>query len=237
MNEAERIAPRPVSLDECRMRGTTEILNPETRALHDYWQALRAGRTIPLRNQIDPRAMNCSASSLFIIEMMPDGAQRFRLAGSALTDVVGAELRGLSSRALMEPASREEFAAMVSETLIEPAVCYARVHPAASPQETWELLMLPLEGSSGETDRLIGILVPVAGLPRRTEGTRFVIDAVDVRPIDTPLAEAAGFAEAPAPFAPAPGGSQRPRLTAIEGGGTGGAMPVGRPRLRVITND
>lgn len=236
MRDVEMTAPRPASLAGYRAEGKADIRHGETRALHDYWQALRGGRTVPLRSELDPRTMPCQASRLFIIEVLPDGAQRFRLAGSRLAETFGVELRGMPSRTIMEGRSRDTFSALVSESVVEPGIAYARLRPAGNESDIWELLLLPLASEDGAIDRLIGILHPL-GENATDQPVRFVLDEVQIRPIEgrgARVASAGGTAEEYALYDAAPM-PKRPALAVIDGGGREG-RPSWRPRpqLRVI---
>ncbi|MEM7213786.1 MAG: PAS domain-containing protein, partial [Pseudomonadota bacterium] len=44
------------------------MIHSELRALQSYWEELRAGRSTPMRSDIDPRDMECDARNLFILE-------------------------------------------------------------------------------------------------------------------------------------------------------------------------
>ena len=96
-----------VELDTYRVRRSGDMIHTELRALYNYWNGLRAGRRTPLRSDIDPRDMNCDARNLFILENLGRGNIRFRLAGTAIVDAFGMELRGMNARAIMSTGSRE----------------------------------------------------------------------------------------------------------------------------------
>ena len=120
-----------VKLDAYRVNRTNDMIHPELRALHSYWNEIRAGRATPLRSDIDPRDMKCDARNLFILENLGRGNIRFRLAGTAIVDAFGMELRGMNARAIMSTGSRESFTALINETLEDPGTGYARLRDAA----------------------------------------------------------------------------------------------------------
>ncbi|WP_285669981.1 PAS domain-containing protein [Paralimibaculum aggregatum] len=230
------------------------MIHPEIRSLHDYWESLRAGRPVPYRAEVDPRDMACNARNLFILEDLGGGNLRFRLAGTALVEAFGMELRGMSARTLMEGRARESFAALIEETLAEPGIGYARLSSVIGGGETWEILLLPLRSDFGAVDRVLGALVPVSGKPAPAgdERLRFRIEDMTIRPVRDAAPEAAPF-RAPVPVAGfAEGGQQafagpRPvggpgRLTAIEGGRSEAENPpaprrLPRTHLRVVKDD
>ncbi len=229
-----------IDLSAYRLSRTTDMIHSELRALYSYWNRLRAGRKTPLRSDIDPRDMACDARNLFILENLGRGNIRFRLAGTAIVDSFGMELRGMNARSIMAAGSRESFTALIAETLEEPGIGYARLRNAADEAGIWEVNLLPLRSDFGVIDRVIGCLHPLSGVPARETGTplRFRIEHMSVDPIgierpaagmpETPLREhAAGLAEAAWPFlsraeeGAAKGGAER-----TDGGADGrGAEP------------
>jgi len=232
-----------VDLDRVRMDRTRGMIHGQTRALHRYFEELRAGRACPARAEVDPRDMPCRASNLFILEDIGAGTLRFRLAGSALTETCGQELRGLDPRILMEGRARESFVALIQECLAEPGTGYARLARTGPGDEAWECLLLPLRSDSGAIDRILGILVPLTGeaLPASDRPLRFSIPEMSIRAISTAAPQpAAGFAEAgQTPFS----GAEAPRqgLTAIEGGRdrdeTGRGDRKRGAHLRIVRDD
>ena len=225
-----------IDLAAYRLSRSNDMIHSELRALYGYWNRLRAGRKTPLRSDIDPRDMACDARNLFILENLGRGNIRFRLAGTAIVDAFGMELRGMNARAVMATDSRESFNALVAETLEEPGVGYARLRNAADDSGIWEVNLLPLRSDFGVIDRVIGCLHPLTGIVGRESGAplRFRIEHMSVEPIDAQVrdlpAAAPGLAEPARPFLGADDDAT-PRLTAIDGGGRE-AAGGGRARRR-----
>ncbi len=162
-NEGNGSGGNSIELASYRLsRYSNEMIHSEIRALYNYWERLRAGRPCPYRAEVDPRDMDCDARNLFVLEDLGQGNLRFRLAGTALVDAFGYELRGMSARSIMEGKARESFVALVSETLAEPGVGYARLM-APDGESVWEVVLLPLRDNFGKIERLIGCLHPVSG--------------------------------------------------------------------------
>jgi hypothetical protein len=216
------------------------MIHSEIRALYGYWERLRAGRPCPERTEVDPRDIGGEKRHLFVLEDLGRGNLRFRLAGSGLLEAFGFDLRGMSARAIMDGRSRESFVALIAETLAEPGVGYARLL-APDGTAVWEVVLLPLRGSLGAIDRLIGCLHPLSGRPPEPGQVplRFTIKSMAIQPVlpadaATGAKErelAAGFAEAPVPFEPA----RRPGLRTIEGGGHRRERAKGEaPKLKVV---
>jgi hypothetical protein len=220
-------------------RNTNEMIHSEIRALYSYWEALRGERPCPYRAEIEPRDMQGDARHLFLIEDLGDGNIRFRLAGSALADAIGFDLRGMSTRTIMQGKARESFMALISETLAEPGVGYARLLGPDGVQ-VWEIVLLPLRSDFGRIDRLIGCLHPVSGRAPVAGDipARFTIDSMWIRTVEKPrdtipgdAMPLAGFGESQTPFLDALGAG----FTAIEGGlGEGERPDRARPALRVV---
>ena len=168
---------------------------------------------------------------------------RFRLAGTALLDAFGFELRGMSARSIMEGPARESFIALITETLDEVGVGYARLL-APDGVTVWEVVLLPLRDNFGKIERLIGCLHPVSGRPVEAGDTplRFTIDEMSIRPVEiTPdpihgdAMPLAGFAESQVSFS----GAAKSCLTAIDGGLGESERPGGRvrPELRLVRDE
>ena len=263
-NEGNGTGDNSIELASYRLsRSSNEMIHSEIRALYNYWERLRAGRPCPYRAEVDPRDMKGDARHLFVLEDLGQGNLRFRLAGTALIDAFGYEMRGMSARSIMSGKARESFVALINETLAEPGVGYARLF-APDGVTVWEVVLLPLRGNFGQIDRLIGCLHPVSGrIPEAAtepgqKPLRFTIDSMSIRPVDagsdgssdggpdagleTDQGDAmplAGFGEGQASFEGAPRSVPAGGLRAIEGG-LGEDKPKGggeRPKLRVVKSD
>ena len=267
-DEGDHTGGKSIELASYRLsRSSNEMIHSEIRALYNYWERLRGGRPCPYRAEVDPRDMTGDARYLFVLEDLGEGNLRFRLAGTALIDAFGYELRGMSARSVMEGRARESFVALIDESLAEPGVGYARLL-APDGVSVWEVVLLPLRGNFGQIDRLIGCLHPVSGrLPEAvTEpgGTalRFSIEEMSIRPVNEgadggadggpdagletgfdggqgDVMPLAGFGEGQASFEGAPRSAPVGGLTAIDGGlGEGKSTGGGaRPKLRVVKPD
>lgn len=179
------------------------------RQAEAYWNALRDGRgAVPGRAQIDPRGLGNILSQSFILERIAPGLARFRLAGHALCDLAGMEVRGMPVTAFFTPAARPGATEILSRVFDGPAVAELTLDGegrAGRPPAEARMILLPLCGATGQTDRALGVLVSDG-----TDGAppwRFDIAGHRIRPVDgAPAAAAAtpapGFAEAQAPLAP-----------------------------------
>ena len=59
-----------------------------------HWVSRRQGLCLPRREDLDPGAIRAHLAAILIVEVEPQGRVRFRLAGSALRDILGREMRG-----------------------------------------------------------------------------------------------------------------------------------------------
>ena len=228
-----------IDLAHQRLLRSSEMIHPEIRALYSYWERLRGSRVCPERTEVDPRDIAGEGRHLFVLEDLGRGNIRFRLAGSGLLDAFGFDLRGMNARAIMAGRSRESFVAMISESIAEPGVGYARLL-APDGRSVWEVVLLPLRGGFGAIDRVIGCLHPVSGQAPEAGKVplRFTIETMAIQPVATgeeaageTREPAAGFAEEQEPFAPA----ERRGLRSIEGGRRRGHRTEGEtPKLKIV---
>ncbi|MCE9648556.1 MAG: PAS domain-containing protein [Parvibaculum sp.] len=71
--------------------------DPRAVALAAYWRSKCAGRPMPDRKDIDPAEIVALLPNIFISEALNGGAEfRFRIFGTALVNLIGAELTGKS---------------------------------------------------------------------------------------------------------------------------------------------
>jgi hypothetical protein len=201
-----------------------------------YWEALRAGRHVPMRAEVDPRGIERALEHAFILERIAPQMARFRLAGMHLADLMGMEVRGMPLTSFFTPAARAAVGEALETVFQSPAIAEmalaAETGFGRAPM-SGRMILLPLRSDLGDVSRALGCLVaegPVGRAPRR-----FGITNLRLRPIAAvgpaparaapPLRapRAMGLSEAPAPYAAAP----RPPVRA--GGG--------RPHLRLVKND
>lgn len=132
-----------------------------TRALYDYWDALRAGRAAPERSDLHPGSIRALLGDVFLLERDERRAHRVRLAGTRICTLLGREWR---SQLFTEPFAAEEWpdvGALLDgvATSVTPVVAGIAAETADGRRLDLELLVLPLR-HRGRTDaRLLGSLV------------------------------------------------------------------------------
>lgn len=178
--------------------------------LRGYWEALRVGGGLPERDRIDPRGMAGVLDRCFLAERIAPGLARLRLAGAALCDMIGMELRGMPLSALFLPEARMRLAAALEPVFAAPAILDARVEGEGGwgrPALRARLVLLPLTNAGGAVDVALGaICLPgeTGRAPRRLDLGRVLHERL--AGVGTPLvAPVAAFAEAPRPWRAPPG--------------------------------
>ena len=148
-----------------RRSGTTALFTGPAQ-VRAYWEALRKDGGIPDRTQLDPRGFGGVLDRVFLAERIGKGLVQVRIAGSALTEVAGMDLRGLPLSCLFAAEARDQLAEALEpvttgSTIVELDLGANRGGPGA----VGRLLLLPLQdgpdrrlvlGCLGLADGLIG---------------------------------------------------------------------------------
>lgn len=138
---------------------------PEVRGLYLYWAEKRGGKRLPARADIDPIEMREWLGRLLLYEVVAgdDGAAdfRYRLVGSRLVHVFGADLTGkrVSEGSYMsDPAiTLNNLRAVLANG--RPRYRTDRLPGLSNRATTLERLFLPL-ASDGETPDMLLVFVP-----------------------------------------------------------------------------
>jgi hypothetical protein len=168
------------------MSGTKDQMRfPVIGQVQGYWEALRAGRIVPLRSEVDPRGIEHALEYAFILERIAPQIARFRLAGVHLNDLMGMEVRGMPLTALFAPAARPEIAQRLESVFSDPSIAdFALTAEAGAgkPPLQARLLILPLRSDLGDITRALGCLVAngqIGRAPRRFEVDSFRFTKVE----------------------------------------------------------
>lgn len=152
--------------------------HPTSLTLHAHWtalrrDALRAGRSAPARDAVDPAAIRGVLASAFVLDLGPrPGDAAFGLSGTRLDALFGRPLRGTAFRRLWSPQSWALALSTLHAALGatsgttsgawpsggRPAAARARGGPPGCDAAEFELLLLPLEGGR----HALGALAPFA---------------------------------------------------------------------------
>ncbi|HVL73395.1 MAG TPA: PAS domain-containing protein [Beijerinckiaceae bacterium] len=134
-----------------------------SRLLFAYWDGLRGERAAPDRAEIEPGAIRQILADTFILELGEDRSPSFRLAGTRLCALFGAELRGRSFAGLWGAAAGEA-EDLVATVLDETAGVVAGLAAADAEGRglALEMVLLPLRHRGKTQARMLGALAALA---------------------------------------------------------------------------
>ena len=130
--------------------------------LEAYWQALRAGRLVPLRSDLNPRGIENVLDEAFIIERIAPGIARIRVAGSHLNELVGMDVRGMPLTTLFTPNARNLIKDDVDAVFTGPKTMELKLSSETGigkPALVAQMLLLPMRSDMGDITRALGVLV------------------------------------------------------------------------------
>ncbi|MEM6407539.1 MAG: PAS domain-containing protein [Pseudomonadota bacterium] len=189
------------------------MTHPAQSHIRAHWEDMRAGRKMPLRSEIDPREMSPYLSYSFILHQAKTGDVRFRVAGMAVNELMGMELRAMPLRSLIVPEERATFSSTLQKVFEEPEIQEYRLvsDRYGKPRLQGHLLILPLKGDFPNSDRAMGCFTtegPIGVAPRRFSvqnvlrtslNTGLMTRSTEMQQPERAL-EAVGFSEAQTPF-------------------------------------
>ena len=174
---------------------------PQFAQMRGYWEALREDGALPARAAIDPRGIAGLLECSLLLERIAPGIARIRLAGMALCDLMGMELRGMPLSALILPEARIDMAGTLERVFAGPAIADIGLEAergALRPRLSARLLLLPVTGRSGLPDRALGCLVTTGSAGRSPR--RFTLTGTRITPVE--VAARPSTAAAARPVAP-----------------------------------
>lgn len=158
------------------------MFHPDTQFLIDHWTALArrsdARGGVPTRSALEPEALGGRLSRAFLAQRAGDDAA-IRLAGEWIEGFHGGPLKDRALLSLWRAASRP----LVSSALVQ-AIREGRPVVIAALAGTLtaqiEITLLPLRGSTGQADRLLGLYAPAQTLTLATEEPRLLTARVSI---------------------------------------------------------
>jgi hypothetical protein len=131
-----------------------------TKALYDYWNALRGSRSAPDRRDIDPTRIRTALASTFILELNDAREFDFRLAGSHLCAAYARELKGRSFTRLWHPRDRDAMETLVRAVTEDHAVALITFQgmTAIHTRLSMETILLPVRHNGSTQTRLLGAM-------------------------------------------------------------------------------
>lgn len=193
-----------------------------------YWEALRSGRDMPGRAEINPRGIEGALDCAFLAERVAPGIARFRLAGQGLTDLMGMEVRGMPLTTFFIAPARDAAMARIEAVCADPGTAVLDLVADTGfgrPPMQAAMLLLPLRSDLGDVSRILGCLVAEGAVgrpPRRFAIAGASCEALPAGPAPQPawpmpgLAEP-GLAEQPATFLPATPEARRAMIRLVKG--------------------
>lgn len=182
-----------------------------------YWHALYSCGGIPERADIDPRGIDSALPHAFVVERVAQGVVRLRVAGRALCDLMGMELRGMPLGALFAPSCREDLDALMPTIFDRPALCHLELSAKGRLVQRAmraRMIMLPLRGHTGAITHALGAIEMVQHTgqsmktPRRFDQmtTRLrSVSAQKASPLQSAHADIRrGFSDPASQFGPSP---------------------------------
>ncbi len=128
-----------------------------------YWQGLRdntpGGAGLPARIDIDPRGIGQDLRHAFVLERIAPGFCRIRVSGSALSDFLGCDARGLPFSRAFDSAAHQVLARTVEDSFHRPATARLTLDVPRRGLRAGcvgEIRLLPLVSRDGIVTHLLG---------------------------------------------------------------------------------
>jgi hypothetical protein len=134
-----------------------------TKALYDYWNALRGARSAPDRRDIDPTRIRSALANTFILELTESNEFNFRLAGSHICTAYARELKGRSFTRLWHPRDRDAMETLVRAVTEDHAVALVTFSgmTAIHTRLSVETILLPVRHNGSTQTRLLGAMTAI----------------------------------------------------------------------------
>jgi hypothetical protein len=128
--------------------------------LGGYWSRLRNGRAVPDQTDIDPRQIQRLLSYTFILDCENPSRPVYRLAGTALCERFGFELKGTGFLAHWEAQSGLSLASLLRQSLqLRQPVCLSSIAATAdNGMVELETILTPVSFNGGEPRRFFGLV-------------------------------------------------------------------------------
>jgi hypothetical protein len=125
-----------------------------------YWSRLRRGRAVPFQGDIDPRAIKRLLSYVFILDCENPARPVYRLAGTALCERFGFELKGTSFLAHWESQSSLSLTSLLRQALsMSKPICLSSIAATAdNGMVELETVLTPVSLDGGTPTRFFGMV-------------------------------------------------------------------------------
>lgn len=125
-----------------------------------YWSRLRKGRMVPDQTDIDPRAIKRFLSYAFILDYQTPARPIYRLAGTALCERFGFELKGTGFLAHWESQSTLALVSLLRQAMrsCQPVCLHSVAATADNGMVELETVLTPVSMNGGEPSRFFGMV-------------------------------------------------------------------------------
>lgn len=141
-----------------------------SQALYAYWNEVRRARLAPRRFEIEPSRITPVLSETFILERIDAETYRYRLAGTRVCELLGAELRGTNFLDGWHAEDALTLARQLQVAAQQGGVVVANFDAVSfgEPAGTYEFILLPLLHTREHVDRFLGALARLGTAPATT---------------------------------------------------------------------
>lgn len=164
-----------------------------------YWSRLRQGRAVPDQTEIDPRAIKRLLSYAFILDCEHQARPVYRLAGTALCERFGVEMKGTGFLTHWDAELALSLSSLLKQGLRQRRpLCLSSVATTATGNGMAELetVLTPMSFKGGEPRRFFGLVqllsdhTPLLGRTiayEKLTGSSFVQEDLPIREEVLPL--------------------------------------------------
>ena len=160
-----------------------------------YWNRMRQGRSAPDQIDIDPRAIKRMLPWVFILDAESPSHPIYRLAGTALCERFGFELRGTGFLSHWDAQSSVALVSLLRQGLkLHHPVCISSIGTSASAgMVELETVLAPISFNGGAVNRFFGMIQVLSesamldGRPiafQRIAGSQFIRENDPLSPFD-----------------------------------------------------
>ena len=139
------------------------VLHPSSRALFRFWEQMRAEQAAPRRDQLDLSRIKPLVPNLFIAALdLPSATYRWRLAGTAVCDMLCHEVTGGNLLADWDGFDANVAARYLGNVVhaLQPCLIRTRMQTDLNQMLGAELVGLPLQSADGSAVHVFGGIFP-----------------------------------------------------------------------------
>lgn len=140
--------------------------HPANQEFYAYWDRKRAGALAPERSDLEPEQVRHLLGDIFVLSCDPAAGYPFRVAGTRMCALLGADLKGRSFISLFSGGDQDDIAdilGIVSEEN-QPTVAGLTALTPDGGRFHLELLLLPFSARSHSPVSMTGLLAPLTAL-------------------------------------------------------------------------